>query len=208
MIDLKNLTIKKARESLLKGDFSAVELTKAYLQKIKEQNGEINAYLEIFDDAVKQAKVADKKIKNGEGGFLTGIPLAIKDNILIKGKIASSASKILENYRAVYDATAIAKLKKKGRCFWGGQIWTNSPWAVQPKIPPTALPKTRMIYPEFRAVPPAARRRRSQWTAPWALWGRIPEVPSDSRFFLRSRRVETDLRGRFAVRAYGHGVVA
>ena len=118
-IDLKNLTIKKARESLLKGDFSAVELTKAYLQKIKEQNGEINAYLEIFDDAVKQAKVADKKIKNGEGGFLTGIPLAIKDNILIKGKIASSASKILENYRAVYDATAIAKLKKEGAVFLG-----------------------------------------------------------------------------------------
>ena len=119
MIDLKNLTIKKARESLLKGDFSAVELTKAYLQKIKEQNGEINAYLEIFDDAVKQAKVADEKIKNGEGGFLTGIPLAIKDNILIKGKIASSASKILENYRAVYDATAIAKLKKEGAVFLG-----------------------------------------------------------------------------------------
>ena len=118
-IDLKNLTIKKARESLLKGDFSAVELTKAYLQKIKEQNGEINAYLEIFDDAVKQAKVADKKIKNGEGGFLTGIPLAIKDNILIKGKIASSASKILQNYQAVYDATVIAKLKKEGAVFLG-----------------------------------------------------------------------------------------
>lgn len=119
MIDLKNLTIKKAGESLLKGDFSAVELTKAYLRKIKEQNGEINAYLEIFDDAIKQAEEADEKIKKGEAGPLTGIPLAIKDNILISGKIASAASKILQNYRAVYDATAIDKLKKDGAVFLG-----------------------------------------------------------------------------------------
>ncbi len=119
MIDLKNLTIKKANEALLRGDFSAVELTEAYLGEIAGKNKEINAYLEIFEDAISQAKEADEKIKKGEAGILTGIPLAIKDNILIKGKIASSASKILENYRAVYDATAIEKLKKEGAVFLG-----------------------------------------------------------------------------------------
>ncbi len=119
MIDLKNLTIKKARESLQNGDFSAAELTGAYLKEIENKNAGINAYLEVFEDAMKQAEEADKKIKSGKGGALLGIPLAVKDNILIKGKIASSASKILENYRATYDATAVEKLKKEGAIFLG-----------------------------------------------------------------------------------------
>ncbi len=118
-IDLKNLTIKKASEAMKRGDFSAKELAEAYLGKIKEKNSELNAYLEVFDDVLKQAEIADEKIKNGESGILTGIPLAIKDNILIKGKTASSASRILENYRAAYDATVTEKLKKENLVFLG-----------------------------------------------------------------------------------------
>lgn len=119
MIDLNNLTIKKAHEEMKKGLYSAVDLANAYLNEIKSKNGEINAYLEVYSDVLEQAKEADKRFKDGTDTVLTGIPFAIKDNILIKGRIASSASKILENYHATYDATVIEKLKKEGVVFIG-----------------------------------------------------------------------------------------
>src|SRR3989344_7148615 len=119
MIDLKNLTIAKARKALDAKEFSALELAQAYLDEIKKKNRDLNAYLEVFDDVLEQAKAADAMIAKGELKALTGIPMAIKDNILIKGRIAGSASKILENYTASYDATVIAKLKKQGAVFLG-----------------------------------------------------------------------------------------
>ena len=119
MIDLENLTIKKARLALDAKEFSAVDLAQAYLNEIEKKNKELNAYLEVYDDVLEQAKSADERIAKGESHPLLGIPLAIKDNILIKGKIASSASKILENYVASYNATVIDKLKKQGAVFLG-----------------------------------------------------------------------------------------
>lgn len=118
-IDLENLTIKKAHEAMVQGGFTAVELAEAYLEEIKKKNGDVNAYLEVFSDVLDQAREADKRIKEGKADILTGIPMAIKDNILIKGRIASSASKILENYVATYDATVIEKLKARGVVFLG-----------------------------------------------------------------------------------------
>ncbi len=117
MIALKNLTIKKAHDALMKGEFSALELSEAYLKNIEAKNKTLNAYLEVFDDVREQAKEADKKIKAGKAEMLTGIPLAIKDNILIQGRRVAAASKILEGYVAPYDATAIKKLKEAGAVF-------------------------------------------------------------------------------------------
>src|SRR3989338_6969704 len=119
-IDIKTLTIEKAREHLSRGDFSSVELAEECLAVVAEKNPTINAYLEVFDDCLEKAKEADKKLKNGENdSALLGIPLAIKDNILIEGKIASCASKMLEKYRATYNATAIKKLEDAGALFLG-----------------------------------------------------------------------------------------
>ena len=123
-IDLTKLTIHKAHEALKKGEYTSVQLTQAYLDQIKKKNPEINAYLEVFADALDQAKHADVLItearkKNAEFGLLVGIPCGIKDNILIQGHIASAASKILENYHATYDATVITKLKAEGVVFIG-----------------------------------------------------------------------------------------
>ncbi len=118
-IDLTNLTITKARQELDAKKYSAVELAQAYLDKIKEKNPELNAYLEIYNDVLEQAKKADEIMAAGKTKILTGIPLAIKDNILIKGKKASGASKILENYVASYNATVIEKLKAEGAVFLG-----------------------------------------------------------------------------------------
>src|SRR3989338_119441 len=118
-IDIKTLTIKKAHEHLAKGDFSAAELSEAYLKNIEVRNKNINAYLEVFDDIKEQTKGAQKLIESKTSGVLTGIPIAVKDNILIQGKRASSASKILEGYTATYDAMVIKKLKAGGAVFLG-----------------------------------------------------------------------------------------
>lgn len=119
MIDLKNLTITKAHNHLTSGDFTAVELAKSYLDAIKEKDGDVKAYLEIFPDVIKQAEEADRKIAEETAGLLTGIPLSVKDNILIKGRKSSAGSKMLVDYVAPYDSTVGKKLKDAGVVFLG-----------------------------------------------------------------------------------------
>lgn len=119
-MDLSTLTIAKARQALDAKEYSALDLTNAYLDEIRKKNPEIHAYLEVWEDSARaEAKAADEMIAAGKSQPLTGIPLAIKDNILIHGRIASSASKILENYRASYDAAVIERLKGQGAVFLG-----------------------------------------------------------------------------------------
>ena len=119
MINIQELNIQKAREALKRGEFTARELTQACLDVIREKDGEIHAFLEVFEDVLDQADEADKKLKTGVDLPLLGVPLAIKDNILMKGKIASASSKILENYVATYDSTVIKKLKEAGAVIIG-----------------------------------------------------------------------------------------
>jgi aspartyl-tRNA(Asn)/glutamyl-tRNA(Gln) amidotransferase subunit A len=119
MSKLNELSITQASAKLAAGEITSVELTRACIEEAKKRNPELNAYLEIFDDAEAQAREADARRARGESHPLLGIPLAIKDNILIKGRIASAASKMLENYVASYDATVIQKLKEAGAVFLG-----------------------------------------------------------------------------------------
>lgn len=120
MINLEELTIKKTQELIHGGEISCRELVSIYQENIKKRNKDINAYLEIFNDALEIAEEEDKEILRGrELKPLTGILLAIKDVILIEGKIASAGSKILEKYRATYDATVIKKLREAGAIFLG-----------------------------------------------------------------------------------------
>jgi len=120
MIDTKSLTIRKAHDALVKGEYTCVDLATAYLENIKKFDANIHAYLEVYSDVLEQAKMADERIKNKDNvTLLTGIPISVKDNILIKGRIVSSASKMLENYHATYDSTVIKKLKEAGAVFLG-----------------------------------------------------------------------------------------
>lgn len=119
MSDLLKLTIKEAHEMLKKGETTSVKLTESFLDSIKEKNRDLNVYLEIYKNALDQAKKADEMIAKGDIKELTGIPIAVKDNILVEGEIASAASKILENYKAAYDATVIEKLKEQGAVLIG-----------------------------------------------------------------------------------------
>jgi aspartyl-tRNA(Asn)/glutamyl-tRNA(Gln) amidotransferase subunit A len=119
MIDLTTLTIAKAHEALSSGEYSVMDLCNAYLAVISEKNTDINAYLEVYSDIAEQAQKAQEKFSNGTATLMTGIPVAVKDNILVEGKTVSAGSKILENYHSTYDATVIAKLKAQGAVFLG-----------------------------------------------------------------------------------------
>ncbi|MBI2050077.1 MAG: Asp-tRNA(Asn)/Glu-tRNA(Gln) amidotransferase subunit GatA [Candidatus Staskawiczbacteria bacterium] len=120
-MDLTQLTIKQSHEGLKNKQFSSMELTKAYLSRIKKNDKEIRAFLSLTEElALSQAKQVDKQIESGKTiSSLAGVPCAIKDNILVEGEKSTAASKILENYVAPYDATVIKKLKKEGAVILG-----------------------------------------------------------------------------------------
>ncbi len=118
-MELTELTAAELAKGFRAKEFSATDAVSAHRSAIEAKNPELNVYLEVFDDALESAKRADVSLSRGDAHPLTGIPLAVKDNILIEGKIASAASKMLANYRATYDATVITKLKNAGAVFLG-----------------------------------------------------------------------------------------
>ncbi len=103
---------------LISKKMSVLELCDEVLKEA-EGTSDLNAYLEIFSDVRAQAEVAQKMIDDCKATMLTGIPLAMKDNILIKGRIASASSKMLEHYTATYDAHVTKKLREAGAIFIG-----------------------------------------------------------------------------------------
>ncbi|MDO8566871.1 MAG: Asp-tRNA(Asn)/Glu-tRNA(Gln) amidotransferase subunit GatA [bacterium] len=118
------LTIVEAARALRAREFSVRELWDACAEAARAENPALNAFLEIFDADAAAIESAQRRIDSGgspssKSDLLLGIPLAIKDNILIEGKIASAASRMLENYRATYDATVVKKLKEAGALFLG-----------------------------------------------------------------------------------------
>jgi aspartyl-tRNA(Asn)/glutamyl-tRNA(Gln) amidotransferase subunit A len=116
------MTIKEAGEKLRSGECTAKDLVSGCLDAIAKKDGEVKAFLEVFDDALAQAETADKKYAGSgyaDAPELAGIPVALKDNILMEGRTASSGSKILENYRAVYSATVVQKLISAGAVIIG-----------------------------------------------------------------------------------------
>jgi aspartyl-tRNA(Asn)/glutamyl-tRNA(Gln) amidotransferase subunit A len=120
MMDLRRLTIKELSEKLNKREISAVELTKAYLIKIHEDNPKYNVYTCISEEeALKGAEAADKAIVAGETHVLSGIPMGIKDNMCTKGVGTTCASKMLQNFVPPYTATAVDKLYNKGAVLLG-----------------------------------------------------------------------------------------
>ncbi len=117
-MNIKELTIVEAHELLVSKKMSVRELVEAVVS-VANETRDLNAYLEIFNDIKDDIERAQQKIDNGTATSLTGIPLAMKDNILIKGRIARASSKLLEQYRAPYDAFVTKKLRDEGAIFVG-----------------------------------------------------------------------------------------
>lgn len=100
------------RSKLDNKEIGAVELTQDYLKKIKERDAVINSYITVCEDeAIKMAEKAQAAIDAGESKPLTGIPVSVKDNICTEGIRTTCASRMLEDFVPIYDATAVARLK-------------------------------------------------------------------------------------------------
>jgi aspartyl-tRNA(Asn)/glutamyl-tRNA(Gln) amidotransferase subunit A len=106
--------VKEKIEQIRSGKFSAEENINRFLETIKKSNSKLNIFLHINEDAVKQAKEVDKKIKNKkEVGRLAGLAIAVKANINVKGMPISCASRTLEKYIGTFDAEVIEKIKEE-----------------------------------------------------------------------------------------------
>ena len=118
---MDNLTIAQIHQGLSKKEFSAVEIANKFLAEIEKKDKGISAYISVTRDlALWQARKVDEMISTSRNfPVLAGVPLAIKDNILVEGKKNTCASRILENYIAPYDAACVKKLKSLGAVILG-----------------------------------------------------------------------------------------
>jgi len=109
---MRELGVIELRNKILNKEISSEEITREYISAIKESK--TNAVIEVFEDAISQAQAMDKKIAAGFKGKLAGVPIIIKDNILVKGKHSSACSSMLRNYVAEYTSTVANKLLEEG----------------------------------------------------------------------------------------------
>jgi aspartyl-tRNA(Asn)/glutamyl-tRNA(Gln) amidotransferase subunit A len=112
-MELCRLTIHEAHELLMQGEITSVELTSAVFDRIEEVEDKVGAYITLVKDrAMTNAADADEMIRHGNGGTLTGIPLAIKDVLCTEGIRTTCGSKILENFTPGYSSSIVKRLKE------------------------------------------------------------------------------------------------
>jgi aspartyl-tRNA(Asn)/glutamyl-tRNA(Gln) amidotransferase subunit A len=145
MSDLTELTINEAARHLRLGSFSAADLVTAHVERIERLDHHVKAFLRFTPELwEKQADEADRKIKAGEGGPLTGIPMAVKDVLCVRGVETTAGSKILRGFRPPYTGTAVSRLFDAGAVMLGvtncdefamgsstensGYFATHNPW--------------------------------------------------------------------------------
>ncbi len=147
---MAGLTIKTAQVKLTKKEVSSEELVKLCLNEIEKKDN-LNAFITVNKEgALRQAKFADQKIKDGINLPLLGIPVAIKDLFLTKGLKTTAGSKVLENYIPQYDATVVKKLYEAGAIIVGKtncDAWAHGSSGENSDFGPTKNPFNPDLVP-------------------------------------------------------------
>lgn len=113
-------TLAELSQELANKTISSVELTQLFLQRIREFDPKLNCFITVTEEhALKSAQAADKMISQGNGGKLTGIPIAQKDIFCTQGIKTSCGSKILDNFVSPYDATLVHRFNQAGTVLLG-----------------------------------------------------------------------------------------
>ena len=114
MEKIYRLSATEIRDKFLSGELTAVEIVEEFFKRIDEVENRVKSFVSLRrEKALKEAEILDKRKKNGEVlGSLAGVPVAIKDNMLMEGEKNSSCSKILEGYTGIFDSTVVKKLKE------------------------------------------------------------------------------------------------
>ncbi len=119
-MELFSLSIGELAGLYSRREISPVEVTKAYLDRIGSLDGSIGAYLAVAPEAaMEQAKAAEKRLAEGRGRPLTGVPLALKDVLCTKDMPTTCGSRILENFKPPFDACVVRRLREEGAVFLG-----------------------------------------------------------------------------------------
>lgn len=120
-MELKNLSIRQLNNLFLEKKTKPSELYSDIFDTSASSESILHAHLSLFEEKnIDNAKNSDKRFENGEStGLLDGIPIAIKDNINIKGELTTCSSKMLSNYRSPYNATVIEKLNNENILYTG-----------------------------------------------------------------------------------------
>jgi aspartyl-tRNA(Asn)/glutamyl-tRNA(Gln) amidotransferase subunit A len=115
-----NATVTELSEALAARRVSAVELTRAFLDRVRRLNGELNAFITVDEDySLARARLADAARARGEAGPLTGIPLAHKDILCTRELRTTCGSRMLEEYKSPYDAHVVEQLNRAGAVVLG-----------------------------------------------------------------------------------------
>lgn len=148
-MELKNLKIAELREALDSKKISAREVTEYYLDRIKKYDSELECYITVTEEkALKQADAAQKRIDEGKSSALTGIPIAVKDNICTEGVLTTCSSKILEEFVPPYNATVMEKLESENIVMLGKVSLDE--FAMGGSTQTSAFKKTKNPYDKAR----------------------------------------------------------
>ena len=120
MLDSLPRSVARLADGLARGDFSSVELTQHYLDRIAALDPQLNSFITVCSEqALAQAAAADACRAAGGAGRLTGIPYANKDIFCTRGVRTSCASRMLDNFVAPYDATTVERMHAAGLVMLG-----------------------------------------------------------------------------------------
>jgi len=149
-------TAHALHQALVKKKLSSRELVTAFYERIDSLEEKTKAYHTLTKaEALSQADQADQEISKGDAGPLTGIPIALKDNLCTEGVETACASRILEGFIPPYDATVVSKLRAAGAVFLGK---TNlDEFAMGSSTENSAFEKTRNPW-DLSRIPGGSKR--------------------------------------------------